>query len=133
MRNVSKVFLAACIAATALTFTSCRTEESGIAIITYSASGDISASGSGGNILDALFVITEYNSAIKTCYDSEIFSSKEIDAQIISVCDKVYQTHKENAVNATGYVEIKKTVGASSVPDADLPSKTIKRYEYPAR
>ena len=112
--------------------TSCSTEDDyeppTITIYTYSVvSSELVLSMTDLSDMDLLDLIPkEYTAAILKVTAPD--GSKEVDAEVISACDKVYESHKTKyAGRLSGKITIQKEVNVNAVPKE---SKVLKVYTY---
>ena len=119
--NLMKSLLAIlCTVALAVNFTSCVEDADDFdSVLIYRASGSIS--GDGG----ALFAITDYSEAINEIV-GDIYSSKEMDKEVVAACDVVY--HKAKHPTWSGSVKIEKS--KINISGDIVSSTTLKTYKY---
>ncbi len=99
-----------CMTLVCVSFSSCGSDDDGgITIISYSAKGVVT--GSGTNSLD-VFAAVSYNDTIaKTIGGSYCTTSK--DAEVKAACDKLYETQRAKYSSWEGTVTITKYVQGS--------------------
>ncbi len=127
VQNIFKTLLFVVITMTmSLNFSSCS-EEDEPGLFVYTATGNLSASGSGTEAFDAFFGIAEYTEAIKSTLGGTS-STTEQDDKVIAACDAVFKNHKTNYPSWKGKVEIKKS--KSSISGETSVGEVIKTYNY---
>ena len=113
-------------------FTACEKGNSDNPIdnfVYYRVDGNISASGI-SEVAEVTFWLPEYNTALMTEF---LNTGVENDEKAISICDKIYKSHKATKVyaNTSGEVTLYKYRGVSSDPNEEAkPEKKLKVYQY---
>lgn len=107
---------------------SCKKEE--VTTITYGVSGSLQSS---SQDIASQPSITDYTEAIQEVLGG-YYATKEMDAEVIEACDKVYASHKSmietTGISVKGSLELRKTVGSATSPDEELKYTVLKTYNY---
>lgn len=118
-----------CVLAMPFAVSSCSEEEE-LTIISYAASGNISAMGSSiDDAMEATFAVAEYNEAIQGVVKNA-YATRVMDDEVIAACDAVFEEQHTNHPNWHGSVEVRKYEGIASSPDEELSYTVIKTYSY---
>lgn len=113
---MKKILMAAvaliCMTLVCVSFSSCGSDDDGgITIIRYSASGNVTGSGTITNSLNVIAAVS-YNDVIaKTIGGSYCATSK--DAEVKAACDELYETQRAKYSSWKGTVTITKYVQGS--------------------
>ncbi|MBQ4162247.1 MAG: hypothetical protein IJD84_05085 [Parabacteroides sp.] len=114
-----------CMMVMMFSFNSCSDDDDTMILITYTAKGSLSASGS--DALDAIFGVADYTDAI-TRVLGDSYTTTEKDSEVVSACDAVFQKHRTNHPTWKGQIEIEKSKIETS---GNIVSNTIiKTYKY---
>ena len=109
---------------------SCEEKEN-VTTITYGVVGSLQSSSH--DITASQPSITDYTEAIQEVLGG-YYATKEMDAEVVEACDKVYASHKsmiETAgISVKGSLELRKTVGSATSPDEELKYTVLKTYNY---
>lgn len=111
-----------CLLSTTFIFTACSDDEDETTnIVTYVA--ETGEDGISGN----MFAITDYTSAISSVTGN---NWREADNEVITACNAVFNSHRENYPDMRGTINIVKYRGTTSSPDEELKGMIIKTYIY---
>ena len=124
MKKLFYVFSLLAMISVSLGFVACDSDDDGLDIVTYSASGETSYSGSD---MSAIYALANYNSAINKYFGGD--NHKVDDAGVKKVCDAVYEGHKAKyGSDLTGTVKI---LRKQDLKDGEYRQKTtIAEYTY---
>ena len=108
---------------------SCKEKEE-VTTITYGVTGSLQSS---SQDIASQPSITDYTEAIQEVLGG-YYATKEMDAEVVEACDKVYASHKSmietTGISVKGSLELRKTVGSATSPDEELKYTVLKTYNY---